>query len=120
MQATRPSADCVSEVTALTHHAAFDWRNPNKVRSLISAFAGANPTAFHALDGGGYRLLGDAVRRLQSDNPQIAARMLAPMTRWRRYDHGQAVMRNELESIAALNGLSQDVYEVVNRSLSDS
>ncbi len=120
MQATRPSADCVSDVTELTHHAAFDWRNPNKVRSLISAFAGANPTAFHALDGGGYRLLGDAVRRLQSDNPQIAARMLAPMTRWRRYDHGQAVMRGELESIAALEGLSQDVYEVVNRSLSDS
>ena len=46
--------------------------------------------------------------------------MLAPMTRWRRYDHGQAVMRGELESIAALEGLSQDVYEVVNRSLSDS
>ncbi|MEK9934507.1 MAG: aminopeptidase N C-terminal domain-containing protein, partial [Luminiphilus sp.] len=120
MQATRPSADCVSDVTALTTHAAFDWRNPNKVRSLISAFAGANPTAFHALDGGGYRLLGNTVRRLQSDNPQIAARMLAPMTRWRRYDHGQAVMRGELESIAALEGLSQDVYEVVNRSLSDS
>ena len=60
------------------------------------------------------------MRRLQSDNPQIAARMLAPMTRWRRYDHGQAVMRSELASIAALDGLSQDVYEVVNRSLSDS
>jgi hypothetical protein len=29
-------------------------------------------------------------------------------------------MRGELESIAALEGLSQDVYEVVNRSLSDS
>jgi aminopeptidase N len=119
MQATRPSEDCVSDVTSLTEHMAFDWRNPNKVRSLISAFAGANPIGFHALGGGGYRLLGEAVRRLQSDNPQIAARMLAPMTRWRRYDHGQSAMRGELESIAALEGLSQDVYEVVNRSLKE-
>jgi aminopeptidase N len=119
MQATRPSEDCASDVTSLTEHMAFDWRNPNKVRSLISAFAGANPTGFHALGGGGYRLLGEAVRRLQSDNPQIAARMLAPMTRWRRYDHGQSAMRGELESIAALEGLSQDVYEVVNRSLKE-
>jgi hypothetical protein len=29
-------------------------------------------------------------------------------------------MRGELESIAAIDGLSQDVYEVVNRSLSGS
>ena len=91
-----------------------------QIRFAPSSVPSQVPTAFHALDGGGYRLLGDAVRRLQSDNPQIAARMLAPMTRWRRYDHGQVVMRGELESIAALDGLSQDVYEVVNRSLSDS
>ena len=120
MQATRPGVATVSDVQALTTHHAFDWRNPNKVRSLISAFAGANPTAFHALDGSGYRILGEAVRHLQSDNPQIAARMLGPMTRWRRYAHGQASMRQELESVAALPNLSQDVFEVVSRSLSDS
>ena len=119
MQATRPEMSTVAAVNALTEHAAFDWRNPNKVRSLISSFAGANPVAFHSTDGSGYALLGDAVRRLQSDNPQIASRMLAPLTRFKRYAHGQDMMRAELSSIAALDNLSQDVFEVVQRSLSD-
>lgn len=119
MQATRPEMSTVAAVNALTEHAAFDWRNPNKVRSLISSFAGANPVAFHNTDGSGYALLGDAVRRLQSDNPQIASRMLAPLTRFKRYAHGQDMMRAELSSIAALDNLSQDVFEVVQRSLSD-
>lgn len=119
MQATRPEMSTVAAVNALTEHAAFDWRNPNKVRSLISSFAGANPVAFHSTDGSGYALLGDAVRRLQSENPQIASRMLAPLTRFKRYAHGQEEMRAELSSIAALDNLSQDVFEVVQRSLSD-
>lgn len=119
MQATRPAMSTVADVTALTEHTAFDWRNPNKVRSLISAFAGSNPVAFHNTDGSGYALLGDAVRRLQSDNPQIASRMLAPLTRFKRYAHGRELMRTELSSIAALDNLSQDVFEVVERSLSD-
>ena len=119
MQATRPEMSTVADVHALTEHAAFDWRNPNKVRSLISSFAGANPVAFHNTDGSGYALLGDAVRRLQSDNPQIASRMLAPLTRFKRYAHGQEMMRAELSSIAALDNLSQDVFEVVQRSLGD-
>lgn len=119
MQATRPEMSTVAAVNALTEHAAFDWRNPNKVRSLISSFAGANPVAFHSTDGSGYALLGDAVRRLQSENPQIASRMLAPLTRFKRYAHGQEKMRAELSSIAALDNLSQDVFEVVQRSLSD-
>ena len=119
MQSTRPAPSAVQDVVALTEHEAFDWRNPNKVRSLISSFAGANPVAFHSSDGSGYTLLGDAVRRLQSGNPQIASRMLAPMTRFRRYAHGQDQMRAELESIASLENLSQDVFEVVQRSLGD-
>ena len=92
---------------------------PNKVQSLISDLSCANPVALHAPDGSGYQILGDAVKRLQSDNPQIAARMLAPLTRWRRYEHGQDAMRRELEAVAALDDLSQDVFEVVNRALRD-
>ncbi len=29
--------------------------NPNRIRSLIGAFAGSNPAAFHAQDGSGYQ-----------------------------------------------------------------
>jgi aminopeptidase N len=119
VQAARPSPDCVESVVALMEHEAFDWRNPNKLRALVSAFASSNPLAFHREDGMGYRVLGDAVERVQATNPQIAARLLTPLTRWRRYAQGQDAMRAELERIAAITPLPKDVFEVVSRSLAD-
>ena len=117
VQATRPDTSCVESVRELLLHGAFDWRNPNKLRALVGAFAGANPVAFHRADGAGYQLLGDVIARIQASNPQIAARMLAPLTRWRRYAVGQDLMRAELERIAAIDPLPKDVFEVVSRSL---
>ena len=119
VQATRPDVDCVESVQALMTHPAFDWRNPNKLRALIGAFAGANPIAFHREDGAGYRLMGEVIDRLQASNPQIAARMLAPITRWRRYAVGQDAMRAELERLAAIDPLPKDVFEVVTKALEE-
>ena len=120
VQATRADERCVESVAALLEHPAFDWRNPNKLRALVGAFGSANPLAFHRADGAGYQLFGDVIARIQSSNPQIAARMLAPLTRWRRYAHGQALMRAQLERLQALEGLPKDVAEVVNRSLAEA
>ena len=117
LQAAIPSADAAARVAALQDHEAFDWRNPNKIRALIGAFANANPTGFHAKDGSGYRLLADAIIYLQAANPQIAARLCTPLTRYRRYSHGVELMRQELERIAAVPDLSRDVFEVVEKSL---
>ncbi|MCY1466828.1 Aminopeptidase N [compost metagenome] len=55
---------------------------------------------------------------LNALNPQIASRLLAPLTRWRKYAPArQALMRGELERILASGELSSDVYEVVSKSL---
>ena len=117
MQAIRPASEVVEEVEQLSQHEAFDWRNPNKVRALIGAFASANLVGFHRADGAGYRLLADAIIKLQADNPQIAARLCTPLTRYRRYATGQQKMRGELERIAQVENLSRDVFEVVERAL---
>ena len=117
LQATRPGGEAVDAVLDLQQHPAFDWRNPNKVRALIGAFASGNPTGFHRSDGGGYTVLGDAVARLQEANPQIAARLCTPLVRYRRYAQGTDTMREQLERIAGLPGLSRDVFEVVNKAL---
>jgi len=51
-------------------------------------------------------------------NPQVAARLVSPFTRWRRFDPGrQLLMRAELERIRAVPGLPRDVYEIVEKSL---
>lgn len=119
VQASDPNPGALERVKALLQSPAFDLRNPNKVRSLISVFANQNLVHFHALDGSGYAFLADQVLHLNRQNPQIAARLLAPLTKWRRYDGSrQALMKAQLVRIAEAE-LSKDVYEVVNKSLKE-
>jgi aminopeptidase N len=91
--------------------------NPNRLRSLAGTFA-ANHWAFHSADGRGYAFLADMIITSDKLNPQIAARMVPPLGRWRRFEPNRAaMMRSALERIAATPGLSKDVYEQVTKSL---
>ena len=118
VQATTRHHDTLARVQVLMSDPAFSIRNPNKVRSLIGAFATGNPARFHAPDGSGYVFLIDRVLELDPVNPQIAARLLRAMSRWRRYDPArQALMRGQLERVAGTSGLSKDVYEIAAKSL---
>ena len=93
-------------------------KNPNKVRSLIGAFCGQNAINFHRDDGKGYRYLADKVIELNAINPQIASRLLTPLTRWQRFHEvNQEKMLTELQRIASQENLSSDVFEVVKKSL---
>lgn len=107
----------IEQVKALLAHEAFDWRNPNKIRSVLGAFANQSLVNFHKADGSGYELLADAVIRLNKANPQMASRLLAPLTRWKRYIPALAKkMQEQLQRISQ-EELSKDVYEVVSKSL---
>jgi aminopeptidase N len=118
IQAMAVLDDTIDRVRQLFQHADFDLKNPNRVRALLGAFCSANPVGFHDPSGDGYRILGEYVEKLNATNPQIASRLLSPMTRWRRYDKSaQALMKAELERLSRLPDLSRDVYEVVSKSL---
>ncbi len=108
----------LARVEALTTHPAFTFKNPNKVRSLIATFCSMNHSQFHAADGQGYAFLGDKVILLDALNPQIASRMITPLTQWRRYDTTrQQLMRQQLERIGSQPALSNDVKEIVDKTL---
>jgi len=118
VQAQSGAPDTVERVRSLCRHPAFALRNPNRVRSLVGAFATANAFHFHAADGAGYVLVADKVLELDPLNPQVAARLAASLSSWRRYDPGrQALMKQQLERLAGAERLSKDVYEIVERSL---
>lgn len=118
VQASSPAPGTLESVRALTRHQAFDMMNPNKVRALISAFAMRNHINFHHKNGEGYQFLAQQVIRLNATNPQIAARLLTPLTKWRRYDETrQSLMKAQLQQIKAQEELSKDVYEVVTKAL---
>lgn len=121
IQATAPKPGTLKRVEALFSHKDFDLKNPNRVRALLGAFCSANPVCFHDSSGGGYQLLGRYVEKLNELNPQIAARLTIPLTRWKRYDEGrQVLMKTELERLLQLPDLSRDVYELVAKSLNES
>ncbi|WP_300432113.1 aminopeptidase N [uncultured Thalassolituus sp.] len=118
VQAGSAEMATIEHINDLLAHPAFDWRNPNKVRSVIGAFANQALSRFHSADGEGYRLLADAVIRLNESNPQIASRLLAPLTRWKRLVPSQSqLMKAELQRIMQQGNLSKDVFEVVSKSL---
>ncbi len=117
LQATSSLPQTLESVRALMDHPAFSLANPNKVRSLIGAF-GSNHVRFHSDDGEGYRFLADQILTLDSRNPQIASRLTTPFATWKRYDQKrQELMQAQLQRIAAKDGLSGDVFEMVRRSL---
>ncbi|WP_096086472.1 aminopeptidase N [Agaribacterium haliotis] len=118
VQATVPSATALEQVKKLSQHSAYDKLNPNKLRSLVAAFCAGNTRWFHDISGQGYRFLADEILRLNTANPQIASRLLTPLTQWRRYDQDrQALMKVELERIKSEANLSKDVFEVISKTL---
>ncbi len=118
LQASSSAEDTFSTVQALMKHPAFELTNPNRVRSLIGAFSQANPLHFNAANGQGYRFLADQVIALNSINPQVASRMVAALTQWKRFDKNrQALIKKELERIVNTDGISKDVFEVASKSL---
>jgi aminopeptidase N len=118
LQAASSLPDTFATIQALMQHPAFDLKNPNRVRALIGVFSQANPLHFHAANGQGYQFLADQVMALNALNPQVASRMVSPLTSWRRYDEGrQTLMKAQLERIMASEAISKDVYEVASKSL---
>ena len=117
IQAGSTHPKVIDHVKALSTHGDFTMRNPNRVRSLYMAFA-YNPHAFHTASGEGYRMIADLILELDPINPQTAARFVPQLGRWRRIEpQRSAMMKAQLERIAAAPALSRDVYEQVSRSL---
>nr|VFJ69752.1 MAG: aminopeptidase N [Candidatus Kentron sp. FM]VFJ69980.1 MAG: aminopeptidase N [Candidatus Kentron sp. FM]VFK05847.1 MAG: aminopeptidase N [Candidatus Kentron sp. FM] len=113
VQATARLPDTLAAVEGLMGHEAFSLKNPNRVRALIGAFCQRNQVRFHEADGSGYRFLADRVLALDPMNPQIAARLLGAMGRWRSFDSArQRAMGAEIDRILAEPGLSEDTREV--------
>lgn len=118
IQAIADVGDCLQRVQKLMQHHAFDIKNPNKVYALVGGFCSGNQAHFHAASGAGYKFLADTVITLNSLNPQVAARMLTPLTEWRKFvDNRQILMRSQLQRINDAGSLSPDVYEIVSKSL---
>jgi aminopeptidase N len=117
VQSAAQRGDTIDQVERLAGHPDFSMANPNRLRSVGVVF-GMNQWAFNESSGRGYRFLADLILAADKLNPQVAARLITPFGRWRRFDENrQALMRAELERMLATPGLSKDLYEQVSKSL---
>ncbi|NGM45603.1 aminopeptidase N [Rhodobacter sp. SGA-6-6] len=108
-------AEAAETTERLTAHPRFDWKNPNRFRSVIGALSG-NHAGFHRADGAGYRVVADWLLKLDPLNPQTAARMSTAFETWARYDATrQARAKAQLDRILAAPGLSRDLSEMASR-----
>jgi len=120
LEATAVRAGTLPRVRTLLAHPRFNARNPNRVRSLVGAFALRNFACFHAADGAGYAFVAEQVLALDQANPQLAASVASAFNLWKRFpEPRRARMQSALERVAAAKGLSSDVTEIVSRTLFD-
>lgn len=118
LQARSESEQALQDVRGLLEHPDFNYRNPNRVRSVLGVFGRLNMKAFHDASGEGYALLAEEVLKMDKINPQVAARLVTAFTSWKRFKgHRQDKMQSALQHIAADKALSKDVYEIVSKSL---
>lgn len=117
VQAGSARASVLADVEALTRDPLYDARNPNRLRSLVLGFT-ANMAHFHDRGGAGYAFLETQAIASDRVNPQSAARLVQPLTRWRRMaEPWRGMMRETLARIADQPILSKDMLEVVTNSL---
>ncbi|MBO1255034.1 aminopeptidase N [Alteromonas sp. 5E99-2] len=118
LHATAERTDILSQLTLLQEHPVFNKNNPNRVRSLIGSFGFYNKLGFHKKDGSGYKFLTDYLLKLDGINPQVAARMVTPLTQFQNLAqcHEQE-MRKQLSRLINHKDLSKDVFEKVSKAL---
>ncbi len=118
LQIAHARPELAAETTErLTRHPDFDWKNPNRFRSVFGAL-GMNAAGFHDPTGASYALMADWLIRLDPVNPQTTARMTTVFETMRRYDGDrQGMMRDALSRIAQTPGLSRDTTEMTARIL---
>jgi len=119
LQATAPHADTLNRVETLTTHPAFSFANPNRVRSLIGAFAQINQKEFNRPDGAGYEFVADRILALDPANPQLAARLATAFKSWRTLEPGRRIRAEAALRRIAAAPLSRDVGDITQRALAE-
>ncbi len=117
-QATAPGPETLARVQSLMSHPLYEPNNPNKVRSLLQAFATGNPVQFARADGAGFDLIADSALEIDKRNPQVASRLLTSFRSWRALDPQRiALAESALTRVSASEDLSRDSRDIVDRTL---
>lgn len=117
VQADSKQPDTLNRVRVLEKNTVFDFKNPNKVRSLIGVFSG-NLVRFHSLDGEGYAHVADKILEIDPFNPSVAAHLASAYKYYAKAgEKRQALMKVQLERILKTEKISANTFEIVSKTL---
>lgn len=120
VQGSRSRADGISGLKALTEHASYERRNPNRVRALIGNFAMANPALFHHISGSGYAFFTGEVLDMDRRNPQVAARLAGAYEIWPKLDAGRQTLITDQLRLILSEKPSKNLAEITDKILGES
>ena len=108
----------LERVRAILADPSFPKTNPNRLRSLVGAFAMNNPTQFARADGAGFRFVADFVAEVDKINPQVAARVLTGFRIWPMLEPvRREAAKSALSALQAKGGLSRNTADILTRTL---
>jgi aminopeptidase N len=117
MQAMSNVPGNLASVRSLVDHPKFKITNPNSCYALLLSIS-RSAVNFHAADGSGYEFLAEMVLKVDSVNHQVAARLAGAFTSYQQVDkQRQALIQGQLKRILAQPGLSENVQEIVSKSI---
>ena len=117
IQAGSDRKDVLEHLNSLKEHPSFDSKNPNKIRSMYGFFM-RNLEYFHHTSGSGYKWVADAIISVDKFNSGAAAGLSRGFSRLSKCpEHLQTKMKQEIERVLAVEGLSPDTYEILSQTL---
>ena len=113
-----PANKIFKVIETLSLHPDFGWKNPNRFRSLIGAFALNNSRCFHSKDGNGYKIIASWVKKIDPVNPQVAARLCTAFETINRLEpKRKKLMKSSLKNIRYSDNISKDTMDITTRLL---
>jgi aminopeptidase N len=107
-----------ARIKALAQHPDFSLHHPNRVRALLVTFCRFNPATFHRTDAAAYVFWADRLIEVDAINPSLAGRLARAMDRWAHLaEPYRSAAREAIARVAARDGISAELREIVNRAL---
>lgn len=118
VQASNPQEGTLKHLQQLITHEKFNFKRPNSVRALLSGviLEASGTKNFHTKAG--YTWFTDQIIKLDSINPQVAARLVTPLISFKKYTPArQELMKTQLKRIIQSETLSKNMQEIVGKAL---
>jgi len=110
--------DTIDRVAALAAGPLYDRADRARVMGVWFPFATRNRSVFHHPSGRGYRIFVDELGELMPTNAGLAVRLVGDLLQFKRFDEDRrALLRSELERMAAMDGMPDFAVGIINSLL---